>query len=82
LDSAGEKHTLCPLKKGHLFLPYIARGAGGNSQGRQRRVAASNPKDLGMVVLLFELCHPQAAIEAATRRPLEIWYFIDIFQQH
>ena len=32
-----------------------------------RRVAASNPEDLGMVALLLELCHPQAALEAATR---------------
>ena len=30
-------------------------------------VAASNPKDLGMVTPLSELCHPQAALEAATR---------------
>jgi hypothetical protein len=29
-------------------------------------VAASNPKDLGMVVALLEVCHPQAALEAAT----------------
>jgi hypothetical protein len=29
-------------------------------------VAASNPKDLGMVVLLLDLYHPQAALEAAT----------------
>jgi len=39
------------------------------------RVAASNPvlseaegpKDLGMVAPLLELCHPQAALEAATQ---------------
>jgi len=30
-------------------------------------VAASNPKDLGMVAPLLELCHPQAALEAATQ---------------
>jgi len=30
-------------------------------------VAASSPKDLGMVAPLLELCHPQAALEAATR---------------
>ena len=29
-------------------------------------VAASNPKDLGMVAPLSELCQPQAALEAAT----------------
>jgi len=28
---------------------------------------ASNPKDLGMVAPLLELCHPQAAPEAATQ---------------
>jgi hypothetical protein len=32
-----------------------------------RRVAASNPKDLGMVGPHMELCHPQATLEAATR---------------
>jgi hypothetical protein len=33
----------------------------------RQSVAASNPKDLGMVGLLLELCHPQASLEAATR---------------
>ena len=30
-------------------------------------VAASNPKDLGMVAPLSEFCHRQAALEAATQ---------------
>ena len=31
------------------------------------RVAASNPKGLGMVALTLQFCHPQAMLEAATQ---------------
>jgi len=31
------------------------------------RLNTYNPKDLVMVQLLLDLCHPQAALEAATR---------------
>ena len=35
-------------------------------------MAASNPKDLGMVALLSELRHPQAPLEAAIQNILSI----------
>jgi len=42
-----------------FLVAILCAGAGG-------RVAAANPKDLGMAAPLLEFRHPQAALEAAT----------------